>query len=302
MILPTATILWAAALCGQPATPVESPAAARVNGQVVSPSEAEREFRQAYGERKFADAERQKLLKAALEQVIDRRLVMAYLTASGQAATSQDIDFAVSQFEKDLKSQNLTLEQHLKQVAMSRDDFRRAIAWKLTWQKYVERQLTDANLQKYFEGHRREYDGTELRVAQILFKLPADADEAAVAAAKDKAVKLKAEIAAGKLPFAEAARQHSQAPSKVGGGDIGWIERRRPMPEDFSKAAFALKPGEIGEPLVSTFGVHLITVLEAKSGAKTWKDAANDLRPAVTLYLFRWIADQERPKAKIEYP
>ena len=90
--------------------------AAKVNGESVTAAEAEREFRQAYGERKLADAERAALLKAALEQVIDRRLVLAYLTKANQAATSQDVDFAVAQFEKDLKSQNLTLEAHLKQV------------------------------------------------------------------------------------------------------------------------------------------------------------------------------------------
>ena len=73
------------------------------------------------------------------------------------------------------------------------------------------------------------------------------------------------------------------------------------MPEDFSRTAFALKKGDVSEPLVSPFGVHLITVLEEKPGGKTWRDAENELRPAVTLYLFRWIADKERGTAKIEY-
>jgi parvulin-like peptidyl-prolyl isomerase len=296
-------VLTAAAIgrgWAQPAP--DEPVAAKVNGESITAAEAQREFRQAYGERKLSDAEKATLLKAALEQVIDRRLVLAWLTKNGQAATSQDIDLSLAQFEKDLKSQDLTLEGHLKQVGLSREDFRRAIAWKLSWQKYVERQLTDENLQKYFDRYRREFDGSELHVAQILFKLPAEASDMEIAAARQQAGQLKAEIAAGKLTFAEAAKKHSQAPSAAAGGDIGWIERRRPMPEDFSKAAFRLKPGEISEPFVSPFGVHLITVLEVKAGKKGWKDAAAELRPAVTLYLFRWIADQERQKAKIEYP
>jgi parvulin-like peptidyl-prolyl isomerase len=294
--------LFVAAPCWAQQPQAAPTPAARVNGEAVPAAEVERELRQAYGDRKFTDAERQQFWKAALEQVIDRRLVMAYLTASGQAASSQDIDLALAQFERDLKAQDLTFDQHFKQVGLTKDDFRHALAWKLSWQKYVEKHLTDENLQKYFDRYRREYDGSELHVAQILLKLPADADEPAIAAAKDRAAKLKAEIAGGKLSFSAAAKQHSQSPSGAAGGDIGWIERRRPMPEDFSKAAFALKTGEISEPLVSSFGVHLITVLEIKAGTKTWRDAAADLRPAVTLYLFRWLADQERPKAKIEYP
>jgi parvulin-like peptidyl-prolyl isomerase len=73
------------------------------------------------------------------------------------------------------------------------------------------------------------------------------------------------------------------------------------MPEDFSRAAFALKKNEVSQPLVSPFGVHLITVLDEKPGTLTWRDVENELRLAVTLYLFRWIAEKERATAKIEY-
>jgi parvulin-like peptidyl-prolyl isomerase len=176
--------------------------------------------------------------------VIDRRLVLAYLTKTGQAASKQDVDLALAQFEKDLKSQNLTLPEHLKQVGLSIEEVRRALAWKLSWQRYLQKQVTEANLEKYFVRQRREFDGTKLRVGQILITLPMDAGEGAILAAKARAESIKQEIAAGKLSFAEAARQHSQAPSGKAGGDIGWIERRRPMPEEFSRIAFALKAGE----------------------------------------------------------
>jgi parvulin-like peptidyl-prolyl isomerase len=161
--------------------------------------------------------------------------------------------------------------------------------------------LTPQNLEKYFQQHRRDFDGTQLHVAQILFKLPLDADEAAVKAATERAAKLKDEIGGDQEKFAAAARNHSESPSRDESGDIGWIERRRPMPEDFSRVAFGLKPGEVSQPLVSAFGVHLITVLEEKPGSQSWKDVENELKPAAVAYLFRWIAEKERTAAKIEY-
>src|SRR5262249_15228248 len=109
------------------------------------------------------------------------------------------------------------------------------------------------------------------------------------------------DVSSGKLTFADAAKQHSQAPSAKDGGDIGWIERHRPSPEDFSRRAYSLKVGEVSEPFPSPFGVHLITVLDEKPGKLDWRAAANELRPAVTLYLFRWIADKERAGTKVEY-
>lgn len=303
---------WAALFLGNawillalPALGEEQPAqrvvAATIDGEPVHADEARHEFNRAYGKQELDDAQKQAAQKRALDQVIDRRLVLRYLQRSGQAASEQDVDFALAQLEKDLKSQGLTLDQHLKKVSLSEDDVRRPLAWKLSWNKYLQRHLTEENLQKYFDRHRSEFDGTQLRAAHILLKLPADADEGQRAAAKEKAASLRGEIAAGKLSFADAARQHSQAPTAKRGGDIGWIERRQPMPEVFAQAAYALEKGQVSEPVISPFGVHLITVLDVKPGQKTRQEVDADLRAAVTIYLFRWIADRERAKVKIEY-
>lgn len=274
---------------------------ASVNGQPIYSSEVDAEFRLAFGDAKFAEADKARLKKAALEQVINRRLVLAYLAKTNQAASKADVDLELARFEKELKAQNLTLAEHAKRVGLSADDIRRSLTWKLSWKRYCEKYLTPQNLEKYFQQHRQDFDGTQLHVAQILFKLATDADEAAVTAARERAAKLREEIGGDKEKFAAAARKYSESPSRDEGGDIGWIERQRPMPEDFSRAAFALKPGEVSQPLVSSFGVHLITVLEEKPGNKSWKDVESELRPATVAYLFRWIADKERGEAKIEY-
>ena len=275
--------------------------AATVNGETIAVVEAEFELRRAYGDHKLDASGQTKLVKAALDQVIDRRLVLGYLTRAGQGASREDVDLELAQLEKELKAQDLTLAEHCEKTGQTVADLRRALAWKLSWQRYLERQVTETNVERYFNKYRREFDGTQLRVAQILFQVAKDADESVVAAAKERATKLWEEIVARKVAFAEAAKEHSQAPSAPSGGDIGWIERHKPMPEDFSRVAYGLKLGEVSEPLVSPFGVHLITVLEEKLGTKTWRDAEAELRPAVALYLFRWIAEQERARAKIEY-
>jgi len=275
--------------------------AAKLNGEPILAAEIEAQFRLTYGERKFSAAERSQLFRTALDLAIDRRLVFASLAKTGQAVSKEDVDSELVKLDKEFKAQGSSLAQHSEQSGFTPSDIRRSVAWKLSWQRYCEKQLTPQNLEKYFERNRRDFDGTQLHIAQILFKLAADADEQAIAAAKQRAAEVRQQIAGGKSTFAAAARQHSEAPSRENGGDIGWIERHRPMPEAFSQAAFALKKGEIGEPIVNSFGVSLITVLNEKPGTRTWRDAENELRPAVTLYLFRWLADQERAAAKIEY-
>src|SRR5688572_10757249 len=86
--------------------------AASVNGEPIPAAEVEQELRRAYGERDLAAVERKQLERAALDQVIDRRLVLGYLTKAGLAASKQDVDLALAQFEKELKAQEVTLDQH----------------------------------------------------------------------------------------------------------------------------------------------------------------------------------------------
>jgi peptidyl-prolyl cis-trans isomerase SurA len=63
--------------------------------------------------------------------------------------------------------------------------------------------------------------------------------------------------------FAELARLHSQDGTAAKGGDLGWVYPGDTVPP-FERAMDALKPGEIGEPVLSQFGWHLIQVLERR--------------------------------------
>ena len=75
-------------------------------------------------------------------------------------------------------------------------------------------------------------------------------------------------LIAGRVEFADMARQYSVDGSASRGGDLGWL-----LPGDtvsaFERAMNALKPGEISEPVRSEFGYHLIQVLERRTEVAT---------------------------------
>jgi peptidyl-prolyl cis-trans isomerase SurA len=74
---------------------------------------------------------------------------------------------------------------------------------------------------------------------------------------------LRLDIVSGKVDFADAARRLSQDGSAAQGGDLGWASPGMFVPE-FEQTMNRLRPGQVAEPLVSRFGVHLIEVTDRR--------------------------------------
>jgi peptidyl-prolyl cis-trans isomerase SurA len=85
-------------------------------------------------------------------------------------------------------------------------------------------------------------------------------------AARQRLADFKKRIEAGQADFAQLAREASQDASAPNGGDLGWANPGLFVPE-FEDAMNALAPGQIAEPVVSRFGVHLIQLLERRQAA-----------------------------------
>ncbi|MEQ4512737.1 peptidylprolyl isomerase SurA [Dickeya zeae] len=92
------------------------------------------------------------------------------------------------------------------------------------------------------------------------------------AQAKAKLEEVASQIRSGKLSFATAAKQLSQDPGSANqGGDLGWASPDMYDPA-FRDALMDLKKGEISAPIHSSFGWHLIQLLDTRQVDKT--DAA----------------------------
>ncbi len=103
--------------------------------------------------------------------------------------------------------------------------------------------------------------------------------------------------------FAELARLHSNDLSASKGGDLGWLNPGDTVP-DFEQAMNRLKPGEVGEPVKSPFGWHLIQVLERRidvSQERVRQRARAALRERKADEAYQDWLRQMRDRAYVEY-
>ncbi|MDD5479003.1 peptidylprolyl isomerase [Rhodoferax sp.] len=84
--------------------------------------------------------------------------------------------------------------------------------------------------------------------------------------ARQKLAEFKKQLVGGHADFATLAREFSQDGSAASGGDLGWASPGMFVPE-FEAVMNRLAPGEVSDPLVSRFGVHLIQLQERRQAS-----------------------------------
>ena len=248
-----------------------------------------------------AQALRQSLHEQALRQLVGQRLILAYLGSQKRASTETDIDLYVDQLRSRLEQQNVEWGPFLEDLGVTETEFRTSVRWKLSWENYLAEHLTEKNLQRFFEQNQGDFDGTEIEVSQILFKIKPTDDEKQVEQLVVRMKELKAKIESNSVTFVEAARSDSEAASGPEGGSLGRIKRNGTMPESFSKAAFALAAGEISDPVTTNIGVHLIRCDEVIKGDLQFEQVRDAVRRSATQYLFDWLVEKAKENHSVKY-
>lgn len=135
-------------------------------------------------------------------------------------------------------------------------------------------------------GESKNISVTEVHARHILLKpSPILTDDQA----RQKIEQIAADIKSGKTTFAAAAKQFSDDPGSANqGGDLGWASPEIYDPA-FRDALLKLQKGQVSAPVHSSFGWHLIQLLDTRQVDKT--DAAQKER-AYRLLFNRKFAEE----------
>lgn len=120
-------------------------------------------------------------------------------------------------------------------------------------------------IKAYYTEHKASYGSPERVHARHILIPVAEKNKEADSKAKAQAENLMTQLKSG-ANFADLAKENSSdSASAKKGGDLGWFTKGQMIPE-FEKAAFgAQKPNELAGPIRTTFGYHIIQVLEHKT-------------------------------------
>ena len=247
-----------------------------VGGKKLTRGEAEAQFdalfnaQLAQAKDKEGMKAQAKMMKAYYVKDIASRFMAETVLAESAAnlkisITDAEIEARKAEIMKQIASKPgapKTFDELLQKEGVDKEKMLASLKTGMLIEKMIKTQVLDKDTTDYTPEANKVIENIKAQNAKCL------SDEAA----KAKIAELKKEIDAAAADkkaevFAKLAEKNSACPSGQKGGDLGEFKHGQMVPE-FDKAAFALKVGEISEPVKTSFGYHLIMTTDKKAAAE----------------------------------
>ncbi len=272
---PTATPV-APTLTPSPTPTPEPPAAARINGEIITLEAYEKELARyeaaelTLGREPSVEGDRGQV--KVLDALIEQLLIEQAAAAVGIDISEEDLNTELDRLiEASGGTESFT--QWLEMSLYSREEFSAALCSGMATQAMMER-VTAAIPDVAEQVHARHLVVDSVEAGELALALLQDGTD-----------------------FATVAVEHSLDEStRVNGGDLGFFPRGLLLSPEVEKVAFSLKVGTTSELFESSFGYHIVQVLEKDSARPLAPEAQQRLR---TVAFESWL-EQLWASAEIE--
>ena len=294
------------ALAQQPAANTNASAAtagvaATVNGEAITLADVDAVLKHTLPLTPLTAAQQRQMRIEVLSDMVDDLLLRQFLRKNGPKVDPKEIDAQLKAYGEKLKAEGKSLDDFYKRTGQTEAQVREAWTAAMQLTGYAKSAASEEQLKAYFAANKDYFDRVEVKVSHVVLRAGKSATPAERAAAKQKLEAIRAEVAAGKLDFATAAKKYSQCPTAPTGGEVGYILRKGGLvDESFAKAAFALKVGEVSGVVETEFGLHIIQVTDRKAGTpSTYEKSATDVLDAYSDELRAELIAKLRKQAQI---
>lgn len=254
---------------------------ARVNGDIVTLSDLEaRQIADVQAARVPADGVETYLRennRRILQDAIDELLVLQRAADLGVRLRPEYVQEIVDGIKKENNiADDQDLRRQLRREGLTLEGLKRNIERSIIRRQVLGRELegrtvvTEADARADYEARQADYSRSpSVQLQEILVKDEARAQDLAARARRGE-------------DFAALAREHSVAPSKQSGGELGRLNRGEMNPQ-LEAAAFALAKGGVSEPLRTDQGFRIIKVVDKSEGSVVpFEEAKTDILKRLT--------------------
>ncbi len=227
------------------------------------------------GATSLPDSAREALKERILQNLISDKLMIAQAGRLGLSVSFSEVEEKVERaieeqktvlggeeaFNRQLRMEGLTLDELKK---LYREQLQNRMLVEQVMAAEIDRggiNVSEEELRESYEERKEELPKRPEVVHLATVYLPFASSEVAQNTARAKIEAIRRKALDG-TDFAALAREYSEDPSASRGGDLGFLKLEDLQDEAFAQAASKLEPGEISPPVLTSFGYHIIQVME----------------------------------------
>lgn len=264
---------------------------AKVNGDIVTKSELDKNSRDAIGALQQQGLKGDDLRQALTERQKDvlRDRIDQLLLVQRAKDLNINVDTEVSKYLADLQRQEKIADPDKfhelirQQSGMPFEDFRQDVKNNLMTRNVIGQEvarkinISHDEIAAYYNAHKSEFVREEKVFLREILVSTDGKDAAGTAAAEKKANDLYNRASKGER-FAELARDNSDAATAAQGGDLGGYTKGY-MPAALENVVWTMKPGEVTKPIKTEHGYLILKVEDhTKAGQASLSDVEDEIR------------------------
>ncbi len=258
---------------------------ALVNGKPVLRSELDKILKNMKGPQggNAGEEPTKEMMASALDHAITIEVLKQECAKQHIEVTDKEVEDRIGQIKKNFPGDK-EFDAMLAKINMTQASLKENLKTDMTIRKLIDKEVadkitvSDQDVKDYYDNHLDKFKHPEqVRASHILVKVGPDDKAEQKAEARKKIEDIQKKLQAGG-DFEALAKENSDCPSKIKGGDLGYFDREA-MVKPFSDAAFAMKPGETSGIVETQFGYHIIRLTDKKAeGTQGFDEVKDDIQ------------------------
>ena len=249
------------------------------------------------------------ILQSAIYLLAQQRQALQTLRTRKLAMGREDIERWLDENAQPPSGEKTTAAEIIREQAskagITESNVRDHWAFRLSWQRYLQQQLTEANVAKHFENQPKRFNGTRFKVSV--------ADIAAPAGKSDRRNKLaetllteQSRLMSGDLSWKDLTAELQKTELLQGQADKIrvredlWARGTGDLEPTIISALMKMEPGAYSQPIHTPTGVHLVKLIEVEEGTKELSEVRDEVRAHMLLHLLDHLARQSESQLPLK--